>query len=63
MKKCRPRYVSKKHGGGEFLNVAVARMSKQEGGVMSVQPTEFGCRWKTFGRIALWESKRKEDSQ
>ncbi|TLY01422.1 MAG: hypothetical protein E6K95_01135 [Thaumarchaeota archaeon] len=61
MKKCRPRYVSKKHGGGEFLNVPVARMSKPEGDVMSVQLTEFGSR-KTLGRIALWE-KRKEDSQ
>ncbi len=49
--------------GGDESHVDFAGDVEAGGDVVSVRLTEFGCRWKTLGRIAPWGSRRKEDAQ
>jgi len=57
--KTRPKFsVSKKLGGGEFLNLAVwPGKSDPEAEVLSVQLRRFDGDWKTLARVALYRTK------
>jgi hypothetical protein len=57
--KTRPKFsVSKKLGGGEFLNVAVwPGRSDPEAEVVSIQLRKFDGDWKTRTRVALYRTK------
>ena len=57
--KTRPKFsVSKKLGGGEFLNVAVwPGKSDPEAEVVSIQLRKFDGDWKTRARVALYRTK------
>ena len=57
--KTRPKFsVSKKLGGGEFLNVAVwPGKSDPEAEVVSFQLRKFDGDWKTLARVALYRTK------
>ena len=57
--KTRPKFsVSKKLGGGEFLNLAVWPGKSDPGAeVLSVQLRRFDGDWKTLARVALYRTK------
>ena len=57
--KNRPKFsLSKKLGGGEFLNVAVwPGRSNPQDEVVSVQLRKFDGDWKALGRLALYRTR------
>ena len=57
--KNRPKYrISKKLGGGEFLNVAVwPGRSNPQDEVVSVELRKFDGSWNTVGRLALYRTR------
>ena len=63
--KTHPKFsVSKKLGGGEFLNVAIwPGKSDPEAEVVSIQLRKFDGDWKTRARVALYKTKDRAYSE